>query len=182
MARVDNLKPDEFTPDQQRLARDIASTRGRVGGPFGIWLRTPAIADAANRLGNTLRRDSNLDRRLFELMVLVIARHWGAQYEWFVHESAGRQAGLTDAVITALREGRAPTFAAADEQLVYDIVTELQTTRTLSDASYARAQAAFGLELLIEFIAAAGFYTMVALMLSALHVPAPHGSWLLSRG
>src|SRR5262245_2788315 len=84
MARVENLDPADLTPDQQRIARDIASVRSRVGGPFAIWLRTPAIADAANRLGTTLRHHSNVDRRLFELMVLIIARHWGAQYEWYV--------------------------------------------------------------------------------------------------
>src|SRR5436305_9399137 len=85
MARVESLKDEELTADQQRIARDIASTRSRVGGPFAIWLRTPAIADAANRLGTVLRHESNIDRRLFELMVLVIARHWVAQYEWYVH-------------------------------------------------------------------------------------------------
>ena len=180
MARVDHLKPDELTSDQQRIAQEISATRNRVGGPFGIWLRTPAIADVANRLGNTLRRDSNLDKRLFELMVLVIARHWGAQYEWFVHEGAARQAGVADTVIAALREGRRPTFGRPDEQLVYDVVTELQTSRTLSDETYARALAALGLELLIEFISAAGFYTMVAMMLNAFDVPTPDGARPLS--
>jgi len=180
MARVDQLKPDELTPDQQRLFREIAATRDRVGGPFGIWLRTPAIADAANRLGNTLRRDSNLDGRLFELMVLVIARHWGAQYEWFVHESAARKAGLAEDVIAALREGRRPTFARADEQLVYDVVTELQTTKKLSDATYAHGLEAFGLSLLVEFISAAGFYSMVAMVLNAFDVPTPDGARPLS--
>ena len=180
MARVDHLKPEELSPDQQRLFREIAATRDRVGGPFGIWLRTPAIADAANRLGNTLRRDSNLDRRLFELMVLVIARHWSAQYEWFVHESAARKAGLPEDVIVALREGRKPTFARADEQLVYDVVSELQTTKTISDATYVRALDAFGLNLLVEFITAAGFYSMVAMVLNAFDVPTPDGARPLS--
>jgi 4-carboxymuconolactone decarboxylase len=180
MARVDSLRPEELTPDQQRIAGEIASTRNRVGGPFAIWLRTPAIADAANRLGNTLRHDSNLDRRLFELMVLVIARHWGAQYEWFVHEGGARHAGLSEPVILALREGRLPVFARADEQLVYDVVTELQSSRTLTNETYTRALAAFGLEPLIEFISAAGFYTMVAMILNAFDVPSPDGARPLS--
>jgi 4-carboxymuconolactone decarboxylase len=180
MARVDSLRPEELTPDQQRIAREIASTRNRVGGPFGIWLRTPAIADAASRLGNTLRRDGNLDRRLFELMVLVVARHWGAQCEWFVHEGAARQAGLSEPVILALREGRLPAFARDDEQLVYDVVTELQSSRTLTNETYARALAALGLELLIELVSAAGFYTMAAMMLNAFDVPTPDGTRPLS--
>jgi 4-carboxymuconolactone decarboxylase len=180
MPRVEPLKPDELTPDQQRIAREIASTRKRVGGPFAVWLRTPAIADAANRLGSTLRRDSKLDPRLFELMVLAIARQWGAHYAWFVHEDAARQAGLSDTVIAALREGKPPAFARLDEQLVYDVVTELQATRTLSDQTYARAVAALGLERLIELVSAAGFYTMVAMMLNAFDVPTPDGARPLS--
>jgi 4-carboxymuconolactone decarboxylase len=176
MARVDQLKPEEFSAEQQRIAGEISATRKRVGGPFGIWLRTPAIADAANRLGTTLRHDSNLDRRLFELMVLIIARHWGAQYEWFVHESAARKEGLPDAVIEAVRAGRTPAFTDPNEQLVYDVVSELLATKKLSDPTYARALAAFGLELLIEFISAAGFYTMVAMMLTAFDVPTPDGA------
>src|SRR5437660_12273785 len=90
MARVESLRDEAPTADQQRIARDIASTRSRVGGPFAIWLRMPAIADAANRLGTALRHQSKIDRRLFELMVLVIARHWDAQYEWYVHAKQAR--------------------------------------------------------------------------------------------
>jgi 4-carboxymuconolactone decarboxylase len=179
MARVENLK--DLTPDQRRLAAEIASTRGRVGGPFGIWLRTPAIAEAANRLGNTLRRDSHLDKRLFELMVLVIARHWGAQYEWFVHEPAAREAGLSEDVISALREGEKPAFHRDDEQLVYDVVSELNDTKTLAGQTYERALAGLGLELLIEFISAAAFYTMVAMMLNAFDVATPDGTRPLSQ-
>lgn len=176
MARVESLKDEELTPDQQRIARDIASTRSRVGGPFAIWLRTPAIAEATNRLGTVLRHQSRVERRLFELMVLIIARHWSAQYEWYVHAKQGREAGLAEAVITALRENRRPDFSRSDEQLVYDVVTELQERKTLSQPTYDRALAFFGQELLIEFIAAAGFYTMVAMTLDAFDVPVPDGT------
>ena len=176
MARVESLKDEELTPDQQRIARDIASTRSRVGGPFAIWLRTPAIAEAANNLGTVLRHRSNIERRLFELMVLVIARHWDAQYEWYVHAKQARDAGVADEAIAALRERSRPDFARADEQLVYDVVTELQEQKALSQPTYDRALAFFGLDRLVEFIAAAGFYTMVAMTLDAFEVPVPDGT------
>jgi 4-carboxymuconolactone decarboxylase len=143
-------------------------------------MHTPAIAEAANRLGTVLRHDSNIDRRLFELMVLVIARHWGAQYEWFVHESAALKAGLAEPVIAALREKRRPDFSRDDERLVYEVVTELQGGQALTQPTYDRALGFFGLELLIEFIAAAGFYTMVAMTLNAFDVPLPDGTRPLS--
>jgi 4-carboxymuconolactone decarboxylase len=179
MARVENLKTEEMTPEQQRIARDIASARSRLGGPFAIWLRTPAIADAANRLGNVLRRDSHLDKRLFELMVLVAARHWSASYAWTIHEKAGREAGLSEDVIAAIRDRRTPAFKRDDERLVHDVVIELNESKKLSNATYERALAFFGLALLIEFIAAAGFYTMVAMTLSSFDAPTPDGAQAL---
>jgi 4-carboxymuconolactone decarboxylase len=173
MGRVAKLKPEELSPEQKQLYDAIAGARGVVGGPFAIWLRQPSIADPANRFGNALRLHGKLDRRLFELMTIVVARHWGAQYEWFVHVEAARKAGVTDDAIEALRTKRKPAFAREDERLVYDIVTEQSETKRLSDATYKRALDFFGQDLLIELITATGFYSLVAMMLNAFDVDTP---------
>jgi 4-carboxymuconolactone decarboxylase len=176
MGRVPDLQPQDMNDDQKRIADEIAGPRGgTVRGPFAIWLRTPEIADRANRLGNQLRREGKLETRLFELMVLVVARHWGAQYEWWVHEKHARDNGLSHDVIEAIRHHKVPVFAKQDEQLIYDVTRELCESRKLSDASYKRALDALGLEILIETISSAGFYTMVAMMLNAFDAPVPTG-------
>ena len=176
MARVPDIALEEMTAEQRRVYQEIGGARGGVvRGPFALWLRTPEIADRANQFGNALRLGGKLDKRLFELMVLVVARHWSAQYEWFVHEKSGLEAGLTQAVVDAIRARRAPAFAREDERLVYDTITEINETHTLSQPAYDRALAALGLELLIELIAAAGFYTMVAMTLNAFDAPVPGG-------
>ena len=173
--RVDDVRPEDMTPQQKEVAAAIAGTRGGVvRGPFAIWLRNPPLAAAADKLGTALRQGS-LEKRLFELMVLVIARHWSAQYEWFVHEKHGLEAGLTPAVVDAIRTRLTPEFSREDERVVYDTITELNETRTLSQPAYDRALAALGLDLLIELIAAAGFYTMVAMTLNAFDAPVPGG-------
>ena len=174
MARVPELAVATLSPEQRRIHDEIAGPRrGHARGPFAIWLRRPELADAANRLGNVLRAEGRLDKRLFELMVLVVARHWTAHYEWHVHEEAGRAGGLAPDVIEAIRARRRPDFARDDERLVYDTITELNDKRSLSDATYARAETALGLDLLIELIAGAGFYTMVAMTLDAFDAPVP---------
>jgi 4-carboxymuconolactone decarboxylase len=181
MARVPDVAPAEMTAEQKRVCQEIAGARGGVvRGPFAIWLRNPELADQANQFGNAFRLTGKLDKRLFELMVLVVARHWSAQYEWFVHEKNGLEAGLTQAVVEAIRTRSAPKFAREDERVVYDTITELNETRTLSQPAYDRALAALGLDLLIELIAAAGFYTMVAMTLNAFDAPVPGGSRPLS--
>jgi 4-carboxymuconolactone decarboxylase len=177
MSRLPALTPDQLSPEQKRLHDEIAGPRGgSVGGPFALWLRVPRIAEAANRMGNSLRLEGKLDRRLFELAILVIARHWSAQYEWFVHEKAALAAGLGSDVVEALRHNKAPRFARSDDQLVYDVVRELQETRTLGQASFERALAALGPDLVIELVSVIGFYTTAAMMINAFDAPVPGGA------
>jgi 4-carboxymuconolactone decarboxylase len=177
MSRIPALTPDQLSPEQKRLHDEIAGPRGgSVGGPFAVWLRIPRIAEAANRMGNSLRLEGKLDRRLFELAILVIARHWSAQYEWFVHEKAALNAGLSSEVVEALRHRKTPRFPHDEERLVYDLVSELQETRTLAQASFERALAALGPDLLIELVSVIGFYTTAAMMINAFDAPVPGGA------
>lgn len=181
MTRLAELAPDRMTAEQKRIHDEIAAARGgHARGPFAIWLRRPDLADAANRLGNVLRRKSRFESRLFELMVLVVMRHWSAQYAWHVHEAAARNAGLDSAIIDAIRARRRPDFKREDERLIYDTITELNESRALSPAAYERALAALGQDLLIELVAGAGFYTMVAMTLVGFDVPAVDGGRPLS--
>jgi len=181
MARVPDVPVGEMTAEQRRVWHEIGGARGGVvRGPFAIWLRNPQLADQANQFGNAFRLNGKLEKRLFELTVLVVARHWSAQYEWFVHEKNGLESGLTQAVVDAIRTRSAPEFFREDERLVYDTITELNEARTLSQPTYDRALAALGLDLLIELIAAAGFYTMVAMTLNAFDAPVPAGKLPLS--
>ena len=176
MARVPDVPFEQLSAEQQRVYREIAGARsGTVRGPFALWIRNPEIADRASQFGNLLRLHGKLDKRLFELMVLVIARHWSAQYEWFTHEKAALKAGISAENVEAIRSGQTPRFERADEHLVYDTITELNRTRALSQQCYDRALAALGLDLLIELVAAAGFYTMVAMTLNAFDAPVPGG-------
>lgn len=176
MSRVPALEPGTFSAHQQQLYAAIAGPRGSVvRGPFAIWMRNPGIAEKANLFGNELRVAGKLDKRLFELMVLTIARHWSAQYEWFAHEKAALDAGLLPEVMEAIRHRELPHFEREDERVVHNLVVELNQDRALSDATYEVALATLGLDLLIELVTSAGFYTMVAMMLQAFDAPVPGG-------
>lgn len=175
--RVADLRPDELSPLQQQLRQDIAGPRGGVvRGPFALWLRIPALADRANQLGNALRLEGKLDKRVFEVVILVVARHWSAQYEWFAHAQAAESVGVSTAVIEAIRQRAAPASPQADEQLAWALTLELNEQKHLSQASHAKGQAMFGTEGMIELVTVAGFYTMVAMMINAFDAPVPGGA------
>src|ERR1700750_1462443 len=138
MSRVPDLREDEMTADQARLYDEIKGPRGIVAGPFALWVRLPEVADVANKFGNALRLNGKLDRGLFEMMTLIIARYWNAQYEWFAHEKAAPANGISVRIVEALRSAQPPPFERDDQRVIYDLTSELQTARTLSQATYDR--------------------------------------------
>jgi 4-carboxymuconolactone decarboxylase len=184
MPRAPELDLDKLTEEQKRVLGEIqrrirgGSPNAAVRGPFAVLLNAPAVADGAIRTYSAFR-EGKIERRLFELMILVVARNMSAQYEWFAHAPRAVEAGLEAETVEAIRNRRTPHLHRSDEQMVYDVVTELCTARTLSQSAYDRAHAALGLEQLIELIAGAGFYIMIATVLNAFDVAVPSGEKLL---
>jgi 4-carboxymuconolactone decarboxylase len=181
MSRLPNLEPAALSPEQRRIYDGIAAAHeGQVRGPWAIELRVPEVAEHMHALYDRLCRRPAIGKRLFELMVIVVARHWTSQFEWFAHERQARAAGIPDATIDAVREGRKPEFERDDERLVYDVVTEINQTHALGDATYARARDALGETGLVELIAGLGTYTSIAIQLNAFAVEPPQGTRLLT--
>ncbi len=176
MARIDPMRSADMSAEQKRIGEEIAAPRGgKLGGPFAIWLRNPEMADRANRFGDFLRTGTSLPRRQVELAILITARFWTAQYEWHVHEDAALEAGVPADAVAAIKQGRTPDLSDPADLAIYGLCTELYRTRELGDEAYARALDALGEAGVVEIVAIAGFYTMVALTLNAFQVDIPGG-------
>jgi len=174
VARLPPLSFAELSAEQQKILQGLGSAnRAQLVGPNSVLVRLPEVCASFRDLAVRLRYDSRVEDRLFELMVLTVARDWSSQYEWFAHEPGARAAGISAAVIEAIRERRPPPFERDDERLVFEFVSELQQARRINDATYARAEAALGLETLIELVAAIGFYNFTAVVLNAFDVAVP---------
>lgn len=172
--RVAEVRYEELNAEQKRIYDIIVGTRkSGLGGPFSVLVRIPHVAEPANGLHNAYRLNGKLDRRIFELLILIVARAHTAEFAWSVHEALALKAGLDATIVDAVRERRVPDFKQADERLTYDLVNQLLQTKTLSTLAYQRGIDGLGLDLLIELVSAVGFYTMVCLVLNAFSVPAP---------
>jgi len=177
MARLPDLDQAALTPAQRRVHDMIvAGPRGTVPGPLAIWLRRPELAERAQALGQYCRYDSSLSPRLSELAILLTARQWGADYEWWAHEKHARAAGLAGAVIEAVRAGRKPAFREDDEAVVYDIVTTLYRERALTDALYKRGMAVLGEGGVVDLVGVMGYYALISMTINAFDVRPPDGS------
>ncbi|HXS42239.1 MAG TPA: hypothetical protein VN766_18750 [Stellaceae bacterium] len=175
MARLPPLSFEELNPEQKKLWQEIGAVRsGSPGGPFAVWMHHPKIAEREHHLGNAVRLESKLGRRLVELAVLVVARHWSAQYVFAAHVPPGIEHGLAPELVEAIRTRQTPAFAKDDERLVYDTVSELLETKRLTDETYERALAALGVERLIELVTTVGFYMTTSAMVNAFDMPPRH--------
>jgi 4-carboxymuconolactone decarboxylase len=165
-----------MTAEQRRIHDEIAAgPRGGIAGPFGPWLHSPPLAEAAQRLGLYLRFNSALPKRLAELAILYGAAHWRAQFEWHVHARIAAEAGVPPALIAAVKRGEIPAGAAADERAVLTLADELYRTRRVSDSTYAEASRQLGPRGLVDLVGILGYYALVAMTLNTFAVPVPPG-------
>jgi 4-carboxymuconolactone decarboxylase len=172
MSRLERKQFEELTPEQQAQHERVGRTRrvgadGRYGGPFDAWVRSPELGRRAMGMGDFLWERTTNGRRLVELAILVTARFWESDIEWWVHSRMASEAGVSDAVIDAIYSNTRPKMAADDELIAYDVCRSLHEHHELPTEQYERAVAQFGEEGLMELVGTIGFYTMVAMTLRA---------------
>lgn len=175
MSRLPDLNEAKLSPEQKSIYDEIMRVRGRVRGPFAVWLRNPELAEGALKLQDMFASRVKMERRLIQLMILVAARCAGAQYAWYIHEPHALQHGISREIVAAIRERRTPDFTREDERLVYDITLELNATQRLSETTFSRGMALFGEQQMVELVSGVGFYAMVAMTLNAFDVSVPDG-------
>jgi 4-carboxymuconolactone decarboxylase len=174
--RFKELNQEEMSEAQRTVYRSIAEgPRGGVRGPFNALLRCPELADRAQKLGEYIRFGSTLPQRLMEFAIIITARKWTSQYEWYAHRRLAIKEGLNPAIADDLAEGRRPAGMQADEAMVYELCTELHNSGGLSDATWEKGIKQFGEPGVVDLIAASGYYTMVAFILNVDKKALPEG-------
>jgi 4-carboxymuconolactone decarboxylase len=177
--RGDRFKPltyDEMTPAQKTMIEHVlAGPRGGTDGPFNVQLRSPEMGDLAQQFGAATRFSTTVPRKLYELAIIVTARHWTAQFEWLAHRRGALQAGLRPAIAEAIAEGRRPSEMAPDEEAVYNFATELLNTKQVSDATFDAAKRLLGERGVVDLIHLMGWYGTVSMLLNVDRYPLPDG-------
>lgn len=173
--RMPAIPPEQMSEAQRKVAADLVSTRGELKGPFVALIRRPELADRVQRLGAYIRYECGIDMRLNRLISMMVARHWSAQYEWHGAVPYAAKAGLSDAIVAAVAEGRRPEKMAEDEEAVYEFMRELLTNKSVSDPTYGRALARFGEGGVVDLMGIACYYTMQAMVMNVVRTAVPDG-------
>jgi 4-carboxymuconolactone decarboxylase len=173
MNRILDIPPEKLTAEQKTVFDDLTAGRGRILGPYRVWIHSPAVAAGMEHIGTFLNKRSSLSTREVEIGILVIAQHWDANYVRQAHIKAGKAAGLSDATIEAILAGRDPNLTDPHERAVHRFATALAAGAKLGDAEFAEIEAVLGRAGVAEVLVLLGYYTSVSLAMKVHDVPVP---------
>lgn len=185
--RFPTIQPEQMNAEQKKLFDTIVSgpraknygadAAGHVlkRGPFNTWMRSPELGMKLQAVGEHLRFKSSIPAHLNEFAILITARQWTSQYEWYAHHILAMKAGLNPQVAEDLANGKRPANMKDDEAAVYDFCIQLHRTKNVDDTNFNRIKALFGEQGVIDLIGVSGYYTAVSMTLNVAQVPIPDG-------
>ena len=172
--RMPPIPPEKYTEAQKEAADQFFETRKTpVFGPFVPLIRSPELMLRSKEMGDYLRFRASIGQKLAEFTILITARQWTQDYEWYVHHPLALKQGLNPEIAGAVFQGRRPSGMAEDEEALYDLVSELDNTRRVSDATYDRAIKKFGEQGVVDIIGIHGYYTFLAMTMNAARMELP---------
>ena len=175
--RMPPIPIEKQTAEQRKAAEAFRANRTQdVFGPFVPLHRSPEVMLRAMAVGDYLRYRTVFPTRLNELIILITARHFTQQYEWYVHHPIALKEGLSRDIVDAIADGRRPTGMSAEEELIHDFCTELLKNHSVSDATYVRAVARYGEQGTIEMVGVVAYYTFQSMVLNTARTPVPPGA------
>jgi 4-carboxymuconolactone decarboxylase len=177
--RGDRFKPltyEQMTPEQKAMIDNVRSGERRsTDGPFNAYLRSPEMGDLAQKFGAYLRFHSSVPRKLNELAIIITARHWNAQFEWYAHRRYALEAGVSPGTVDSIAASKRPASLQPDEEAVYNFCTELLNTKQVSDKTFDAAVKTLGERGVMDLIGLLGYYEFVSMVLNVDRYPLPDG-------
>lgn len=150
-------------PDASSQSQELRERLKRIGSlnVTRMMSHSEGTMQAYSRLGTYLLRKGVLDPVLREVVILRIGQLCGSDYEWHQHVSVARAVGMDEATLQAITD---QTFDRLDErqQIAVTIAEEIKRDAGASATTFARAQAHFSHEELVELVMTAGYYVMTA--------------------
>jgi 4-carboxymuconolactone decarboxylase len=176
ITRFAPLKAEELTPAQKAWAEMIAPAPRNAkvtNPPYRAYVRDPDLAPKLSALSDYLRWNTSLPARLSELAILITARQWSIQYEWFAHYPLALKGGLDPKILADIAAGKRPDNMKDDEAALYDLTTALYRDRKVGDTVYKAALDKFGERGIMDIIGIVGYYDLVSMTLITMQADAP---------
>jgi 4-carboxymuconolactone decarboxylase len=174
--RFPQLTMEQLTDAQKPLGEEIMKVSSvGLGGPYNPLLRSPALGQRMFDLWHYLRWETSVPLKLNEFAILIVARQWRSQVEWFAHAPLAIKAGLAPDIVAELKANKRPADMPQEEAAVYDFVTELTREHAVTDETFARAKKLLGEQQVVDLTTVTGCYVATAMLLAMAEQSVPPG-------
>ena len=170
-SRILEIPDDQLSPEQQAGIAALIAGRGRLLTPYKIWLHSPDLMLAMEKLGTFLNHKSSLTEREIELGICLAAQRWAGEYVFMSHARRCLDLGFPRAVIDAIHRGEFPDLPDARENMVCRITRLAAGPDAGSDTDFDAAVAVLGRDGVAEVICLIGYYSAVAVGMKLHRVP-----------
>ena len=170
MARIAYPTPDSHDQKTAQLLDRLAPLN-----IFRMMSHAPGLIRPFVDLGGAFLFDGQLDPVTRECAILRVGYLSGAGYETAQHEKIGRDVGMSDALIEAVKTGASARGLSDEQRLTLAYVDDLVANVKAGDATFQPALAHFGAEKLQELTLVTGYYMMVCRFLETFGVDIEQG-------
>lgn len=144
----------------------IDDMNGRPLNVHGLMANHPQLLNAWWNYRNYSVKGGDLSQRDRELVILRVAFHTGAWYEWASHVDRGQQVGLSLDEINRVAVGPGAAHWTARETALLTAVDELVGQRAISAKTQKELAAHFSGNQVMDIIAIHGMYITLGCMIN----------------
>ena len=163
MPRIELITKKEQIPDERHHEYDeIVGVLGQVGGPFGVLMHSPGLAEMVCKTGAHVRLQSSLTMEEREFAILSVCREKDAAYEWVSHVGTARKAGMRDEAVEVMRNNGDTAGLKDDERDMINYTRELLRNNGVSQATFDSLLKRHGERWLVEYTATIGQYQYIS--------------------
>jgi alkylhydroperoxidase family enzyme len=162
--------PAEGAGDE--LSASFAKALHHDGEPLRLFTTVahhPRLLRRLISFGGIFMTSRVVPPRAREIVILRTAWRAGCAYEFGHHRVIGPREGLSDAEVDRLAGGDL-TGMGDDDRVLVDLVDEVSTQVTLSDATWARVTGRWTTEQVLELLALSGLYRLIAGLVNSARV------------
>lgn len=170
MARIPYADPAGAAPDTQALLGKLAPLN-----IFRMLAHSPQALRPFVGLGTAFLYKGTLDAVTRECAILRVGYLSGAGYETAQHEKIGRDLGMSDALIAAVRAGPAAPGLSAEQRLALAFTDDVVAHVKASPATFDPVLAHFGADGAVELTLVIGYYMMVSRFLETFEIDIEDG-------
>jgi 4-carboxymuconolactone decarboxylase len=127
--------PEGDTPELKKVYEEIAASRGWISNAMRSLSNAPEGLRRFAHFGDYVRYRTELNERLVELAIVTIGHK--VRYAATHHGALAVQAGIPQAAVDDILEGKVPASLPEVEQLAVRYVLEFASADSVSDATFA---------------------------------------------